>query len=180
MPSIAPDIRDRLTVVSPTLADAITAAPAMPLDAGHRIDPVAEQIEALSNKLTPPQLAVLWLIAGDIEASHRISQTMPDEVGSFLHGVMHRREGDFGNAKYWMAKLPGRIGADLGQTDDDGSDGFESMIRRIVAAAPVYGSPRQFVDTVAATLSGGGAHDAAAVVAAQHIEWESVARWVLK
>lgn len=47
----------------------------------------------------------LWLVAGDIDRSHTISQDLRSAEGSFLHGIMHRREGDFGNAKYWFRRV---------------------------------------------------------------------------
>lgn len=50
-------------------------------------------------------LSGFWLIAGDIDRSHSISQDLGSTEGSFLHGIMHRREGDFGNAKYWFRRV---------------------------------------------------------------------------
>jgi hypothetical protein len=44
-------------------------------------------------------------LAGDIERSHSISQNIENLEGSFLHGMMHRREGDFSNAKYWFRRV---------------------------------------------------------------------------
>jgi hypothetical protein len=49
-------------------------------------------------------VAALWLLAGDLEQSHTISQSLETPLGSFWHGVMHRREGDYGNAKYWFRR----------------------------------------------------------------------------
>jgi hypothetical protein len=49
-------------------------------------------------------LAGLWLWHDYLEESHRISQSIENETGSFWHAIMHRREGDFSNAKYWYAR----------------------------------------------------------------------------
>ncbi len=43
------------------------------------------------------------LCAGDVlEAAHKIFQNEPSSLGSYWHGVMHRREADFDNARYWF------------------------------------------------------------------------------
>ena len=49
-------------------------------------------------------LAGLWLWHDALDRSHRISQNLPDAIGSFWHAIMHRREGDFPNSKYWFAR----------------------------------------------------------------------------
>lgn len=46
-------------------------------------------------------LAGLWLWHDWLDESHLISQSLPGATGSFWHAIMHRREGDFSNAKYW-------------------------------------------------------------------------------
>ena len=50
----------------------------------------------------PPLVAGLWLYVDELDKSHVISQELKDKTGSFWHGIMHRREGDFWNAKYWF------------------------------------------------------------------------------
>jgi hypothetical protein len=49
-------------------------------------------------------LAGLWLWHDCLDESHTISQSLPSATGSFWHGIMHRREGDFSNARYWFAR----------------------------------------------------------------------------
>jgi hypothetical protein len=49
-------------------------------------------------------LAGLWLWHDALDESHAISQALPSATGSFWHAIMHRREGDFSNAKYWYAR----------------------------------------------------------------------------
>lgn len=40
----------------------------------------------------------------DIDAAHKIFQDSPSDLGSYWHGIMHRREGDFDNARYWFRR----------------------------------------------------------------------------
>jgi hypothetical protein len=54
--------------------------------------------------------AVDLALAGNWQAAHRIVQDRdPDEVAAWIHAVVHRMEGDIGNARYWY----GRCGREL-------------------------------------------------------------------
>jgi hypothetical protein len=48
--------------------------------------------------------AGLWLLADDLPQAHAICQDVPDAYGSAWHAHLHRREGDFSNAKYWWRR----------------------------------------------------------------------------
>ena len=39
-----------------------------------------------------------------IDEAHRIFQDASGDLGSYWHGLMHRREGDFDNARYWFRR----------------------------------------------------------------------------
>jgi hypothetical protein len=102
---------DAISLPSP-LADWVAAAEPMPLDAGARNAKLAAKIESLTwekpirdANAAQACLAGLWLLANDLDRSHRISQDLSTPEGSFWHGIMHRRERDFGNAKYWFRRV---------------------------------------------------------------------------
>ncbi len=52
----------------------------------------------------PSAQAALWLFVDELDTSHNLSQGLHHATGSFLHGIMHRREGDFSNSHYWMRR----------------------------------------------------------------------------
>ena len=49
--------------------------------------------------------AALWLYQDYLDESHRISQAIHTVEGSYWHGIMHRREPDFSNSKYWFRRV---------------------------------------------------------------------------
>jgi hypothetical protein len=57
---------------------------------------------------TQSLLAALWLWHDGLDECHRIVQQSTDGAAtptfSFWHAIMHRREGEFSNSKYWYAR----------------------------------------------------------------------------
>jgi len=84
------------------------------LGPGHPNESARQTLEALTPETICPGkrlvdrdmaaacLSGLWLRHDFLDASHAVSQQVKTPSGSFWHGIMHRREGDFANAKYWF------------------------------------------------------------------------------
>jgi hypothetical protein len=89
-------------------------------------------------------LAALWLVHDFLEESHALSQEIATPEGSCWHGILHRREPDFANAKYWFRRV-GKHAV------------FEALHREVAAE-------RASVPQAAQSLSRGTTWDASAFV----------------
>ncbi len=52
-----------------------------------------------------PLKGALLLWNDNLPRAHEIAQEIATATGSYLHGVMHRREPDYENSKYWFHKV---------------------------------------------------------------------------
>jgi hypothetical protein len=135
--------------------------------------------DLISQPITHPDeaqaaLAGLWLWHDALEECHRIAQDIVSPTGSFWHAIMHRREGDFSNAKYWyrrceshhVIRMMGAIASSLaGQFAAD----------RAVAHALREGwNPLGFVDLVQEVHQKPNDPRHALAVRLQRAEWEGL------
>ena len=116
-------------------------------------------------------LSGLWLYHDWLEESHTISQDLHSETGSLWHAIMHRREGDFSNSKYWyarcrshavLASIGTAAGAILNPLPAD-----KSLLRLV---NPTW-DPNAFVDLVEAVYEKPNDPRRAAAVSLQQLEW---------
>lgn len=103
----------------PRIAALLEQAPCNELGPGSPIVALRPQLLALTsaNLFEPQQvvdrslalacLAGLWLRFNFHDESHEISQNLSNVEGSYWHGILHRREPDYGNAQYWFRRVPG-------------------------------------------------------------------------
>jgi hypothetical protein len=105
------------TRYGPAVAALLAAPRLMPLGPGELDPALAARLDALDEgrlfgdaplrdrAMASACFAGLWLYAGGLDQAHRLSQSLESREGSYWHGIMHRREGDYPNAKYWFRRV---------------------------------------------------------------------------
>ena len=100
----------------------------------------------------------LYLYFSALDESHRISQGIPSASGSYWHGIMHRQEGDWSNAKYWFRRV-----------------GTHPVFGQLEAQAGSPWDPYAFVDRCSAASARNS--DAADLIDLQMQEWRLLMRY---
>ena len=146
-------------------ADLLSETRLNPLDEGSPNSSVKDTLDSLTidrafegQSITDPDmalgcLAAVWMYHNFLDVSHRVSQKIDTETGSFWHGIMHRREPDFSNSKYWFRKVGSHptfavIRTEAAEIARDG-DGVASFLN-----TQATWDPFAFVDLCESALSG--------------------------
>jgi hypothetical protein len=101
----------------PVIASVLKESRLMPLGPGSPNAKVQTQLKALTLEQAFSHVAIrdqdmakcclagLWLYHDFLNESHTLSQEIQTTSGSYWHGLMHRREPDYSNAKYWFQRV---------------------------------------------------------------------------
>jgi hypothetical protein len=65
-----------------------------------------ERLGGYRPEVVPFVQSLLLLTAGDLERAHILVQEATNADGTYIHGIVHRTEGDFDNARYWFRRTP--------------------------------------------------------------------------
>lgn len=135
-------------------------------------------------KMADAALAGLWLLHDFLTESHELSQEIHTRTGSFWHAIMHRREQDFGNSKYWwnrtgdheaFATLHEAAKVEFSRkptTATESTRAFAPLEIQQLIAAPRW-EPVRFVDLCEAAR-GGDRELQRACRTLQTIEWQTL------
>lgn len=87
--------------------------------------------------------ALLWLRVGRIDQAHMIVQDATAGIDAYIHGVVHRLEGDYWNSKYWFRQVrdPSLVQKVISEVES------KSKQAGLATGLAKQFDPSQFVDT---------------------------------
>jgi hypothetical protein len=162
-----------------------------PLGAGRPVDAIrgrlaqltmedafAPGLAALDRQMAGCCLSAVWLVHDFLDEAHAICQDIPTSSGSYWHAIMHRREGDYSNAKYWLRRV-------------EQHEAFSSFAARTAELAAFRGQSRTleklvrggafdpfaFVDLVEKAVRSQQSDDIELCLDIQQAEWETLFDW---
>jgi hypothetical protein len=163
------------TAYAPALAELLQERRLPPLGPGSPNAAARSRLQALTverafaphpvrdRDMASACLAGLYLYHDCLDESHTISQEIHTPTGSYWHAIMHRREPDPDNSKYWWRRV-----------------GNHPVLEQLREQAPALGykftDPFAFVDFVE-RVRGSGSADEELARRVQKLEWELLFAW---
>ncbi len=159
----------------PVVADLLAARSVVPLGPGAPDHTVRGQLAALNDdvfgRVVDRDMAAacrsgLWIAFNFLDESHDISQNIHTTAGSYWHAIMHRREPDAWNSKYWFRKV-----------------GSHPVLKQLADQAPELGckftDPYDFIEFVE-RVRGTNSPDEEVAKQVQWLEWELLFEWCFR
>ena len=128
----------------------------------------ASQSPALADR--PDLVAGLWLYVDELDKAHEACQDLNSPTGAYWHAIMHRREGDFSNAKYWFRRAVNHPAMDMIDLTGGGAGSG--------TAVAAYDA-EQLVDRVQRAHDRGDT-DHPALISSQVKEWKALFNWCVQ
>jgi hypothetical protein len=161
---------------SPAVEELLRRLPLAPLGPGHPEQAVRAKLEALDEgafggRVADRDMAAacragLWLAFDFLDESHEISQGIHTAEGSYWHALLHRREPDYSNSRYWFRQV-GRHPV---------FEGLAKEARELGSPAAGEWDPFAFVDACERAI-GTGAAEEELCRRVQRAEWELLFAW---
>ena len=138
--------------------------------------------QMFDQQMAAAALAGLWLRHGFLDRSHNISQSLDTAEGSYWHGIMHRREPDYGNGKYWFrrvgqhavfADLAQRLNAAIQTGEVQTNDLPATASQRVTSLASEW-DPFAFVDLCQQAAQTGNDNMRQTCEAIADLEWQAL------
>lgn len=118
--------------------------------------------------------AGLWLWHDFLDQSHTLSQGIETPEGAWWHGIMHRREGDFSNAKYWFRRVGRHALFDSLAVHVNDVTREEPADKQLFSLTRSGWDPSAFVDLCEAAHGRPDDPKYAVAVAVQQAEWRTL------
>lgn len=146
-----------MTAFPPAVSELLAKIPLALLGPGSPQAEMRKELDAVIPLLTPGCQAGLWLAFGFWDESHAVAQDLHTPDGSFWHAILHRREPDAWNSKYWFRQV--------------GSHPVLAQLRKqCPALGYTFTNPSEFVD-FCERVRGTGSPDEETARAVQALEW---------
>ena len=109
-----------------------------------------------------------------LDRSHTIAQGLHNPTGSLWHAIMHRREGDFSNSKYWLNRCGNHPAFPLIAPLAAATTGSMPADKMVLRCLRGGWDPAAMVDLAEAADNEADTPRRRAAVALQQIEWKTL------
>jgi hypothetical protein len=133
----------------PVFADLFQPPRIMPLGPGRpnqaalpmlaRLDRAFDHVQVVDRAMADCCRAAAWLLHDYHDQCHKICQDIATPSGSYWHAILHRREPDYDNAKYWFRRVGSHPVLARLAAEQEGNWDLEAKIPSLGASGAISG-----------------------------------------